>query len=235
MGRRPSQPLERDLQQHLEDLSRQVNNVPGKISTIVEESVKYLQNVYSREAQDEKNKMETVRKTMTLIEENIKVHDIMEGDVKKDIMAMETSLADCAATAKAVITRGITNKDRLTGLLQELKRESFISNRIKQESASLARNLGSNREVDVMSKTMVMAELHNTILGLYFENQAFTSPSPTRQVSIKPLPSIRRLPTLPLQVGTAPQQPGIMGTVGMCNRRVVRESMWNKSVVGCRS
>ena len=84
-----------------------------------------------------------------------------------------------------------------------------------------------------MIKTMVMAELNKTNPGIYHQNQTFTSPSPTSQVSTKPLPSIRRLPTLPLQVGTAPQQkggqPGIMGTVGMWNRRVARKSMWNES------
>ena len=77
MGRRPSLPLERDLQQHLEDLSRQVNNVPGKISTIVEESVKYLQIVYSREALYEKIEMEKARKTLTGIQEYMKVNVIM--------------------------------------------------------------------------------------------------------------------------------------------------------------
>ena len=37
--------LERDLQQHLGDIARQVNSLPGKVSTIVGESVKYLQNI----------------------------------------------------------------------------------------------------------------------------------------------------------------------------------------------
>ena len=43
----------------------------------------------------------------------------MEVEIKKDIMAMESGLADCAATAKAVITRGGRNRDRLKGFLQE--------------------------------------------------------------------------------------------------------------------
>ena len=132
----------------------------------------------------------------------------MEGDVEKDIMAMETGLADCAALANAVITRSERNKDRLTGLLQKMEGEAFILDRMKQESDSLNRNLRNYKEVDVMTKTMVMAELNKTNPGRYHQNQTFTSPSPTNQVSAKPLPSIRRLPTLPLQAGTAPQQHG---------------------------
>ena len=97
--RRPSLPLKRDLKRHLEDLSRQVNNVPGKISTIVEESVKYLQNVYSREALYDKIEMEKARKTMLGIEDHMKTHDIMEEDLKKDILVMETGFGDCAALA----------------------------------------------------------------------------------------------------------------------------------------
>ena len=45
-------PLERDLQQHLTELSKTVHNMPRKVSTIVEESVKYLQKVYSKEVED---------------------------------------------------------------------------------------------------------------------------------------------------------------------------------------
>ena len=39
-------PLERDLQQHLTELLSQVTSVPGKIGTIVAESVKFLENSY---------------------------------------------------------------------------------------------------------------------------------------------------------------------------------------------
>ena len=90
---------------------------------------------------------------------------------------METGLADCAATAKDVITRGGRNKDRLKVLLQDLERESVISYRMKQESASLARNLGNKG--GVVAKTMVMAELNKTNPDFHYQNQAFTSPSPT--------------------------------------------------------
>ena len=65
----------------MEDLSRQVTNVPGKISTIMEESVKYLQNFYIRKALDEKNEMEKVRKIMTGTEEHTKAGDIIKGEM----------------------------------------------------------------------------------------------------------------------------------------------------------
>ena len=57
-------PLERDLQQHLQDLSRQANNIPGKISTVVEESVKYLQDVYGKGCVDEKKEFVKTEKSL---------------------------------------------------------------------------------------------------------------------------------------------------------------------------
>ena len=57
-------PLERDLQQHLGDIARQVNSLPGKVSTIVGESVKYLQNIHSKESVSNKEEVELVKQVL---------------------------------------------------------------------------------------------------------------------------------------------------------------------------
>jgi hypothetical protein len=60
-------PLERDLQQHLKEISGQVNKVPGKVSIMVEESVKYLQHVYSKEATNGKIEVKMMEKGLSVL------------------------------------------------------------------------------------------------------------------------------------------------------------------------
>jgi len=187
--------LERDLQQHLQDLSRQANNMPGKISTVVEESVKYLQDVYGKGCVNERREFVKTEKSLYRIKEKVIAEDKVIEDVKEDIFAVETGLEECAAVAAAVTAGGERIRDRLASLLQMAERESIISMRLKEEATSLAKRYDNQREVDVLAKTMVLEGFNK----IYDHRQSFTSPAcPTRQVSYERVPSIRRLPTLPL-------------------------------------
>ena len=188
-------PLERDLQHHLEEVSGQVMKMPGKVSSIVEESVKYLKCVYSKEATNGRVEYEMMAKSLSGVEEKMKVENTMAGEMVEDIIALETGLTDIAALAEAVTVRGKGIKNRLTGLLHRLDREDSTSRRVLSDVFSLTRNL---RQMEDMDKTMVMEQLNATNPVVDDEDKASSpSPSLTRQVFTKPLPSIRQLPALP--------------------------------------
>ena len=188
-------PLERDLQHHLEEVSGQVRKMPGKVSSIVEESVKYLQCVYSKEATNGRMEYEMMAESLSGVSEKMKVENTLSGEMVEDIIAMETGLADIAALAEAVAGRGKRIRNRLTGLLLKLDREDSTSRRVLGDVSSLKRNL---RQMEDMDKTMGMEQLNATIPVVHDEDKASApSPSPTRQVFTKPLPSIRQLPALP--------------------------------------
>ena len=188
-------PLERDLQHHLEEVSGQVMKMPGKVSSIVEESVKYLKCVYSKEATNGRVEYEMMAKSMSGVEEKMKVENTMAGEMVEDIIALETGLTDIAALAEAVTVRGKGITNRLTGLLHRLDREHSTSRRVLSDVSSLTRNL---RQMEDMDKTMVMEQLNATNPVVDDKDKASSpSPSLTRRVFTKPLPSIRQLPALP--------------------------------------
>ena len=65
--------------------------MPGKISTVVEESVKYLQDVYSKSCVDERRDFVNTEKSLDGIKEKDIAEDKVVEEFKEDIFAiMET-------------------------------------------------------------------------------------------------------------------------------------------------
>ena len=65
-------PMEWDLQNHLIELSKTVQNMPNmKVSTILEESVKYLQKIYSKEAEDVADEVNLNKKVVDELREKV--------------------------------------------------------------------------------------------------------------------------------------------------------------------
>ena len=98
-------PLERDLQQHLTEMSKTVHNMPRKVSTIVEESVKYLQKVYSKEADDIDEEMNETKKMVVEWREKVMAKDPVPEDLMEKMIVMEKVLSECNALATAVTDR----------------------------------------------------------------------------------------------------------------------------------
>ena len=131
----------------------------------------------------------------------------LSGEIQEHLAALETGLADCAALADNVTIRGERMENKLAGLLQKLDMASSISDKMMGEVSSLARKVGNIKQMNNIVGTEVMQEMNLNTTNLV---SASPPPSPTRQVSTKPLPSIRRLPTLPLlTAATAPHQGGL--------------------------
>ena len=129
----------------------------------------------------------------------------LSGEIQEHLAALETGLTDCSVLADNVTIRGERMENKLAGLLQKLDMASSMSDKMMGEVSSLARKVGNIKQKNNIVGTVVMQEMNTTNLV-----SASPPPSPTRQVSTKPLPSIRRLPTLPLlTAATAPHQGGL--------------------------
>ena len=176
---------------------------------MVEESVKYLQHLYSKEAINGRIEVKMMEKGLSVLEDGMKANDTGSGEMVEDIIAMETGLTECAAMAEAVAGREQGIKDRMAGLLQKLNREESISMRILDE-VSITRKLGSLSQVEYIARNMGMQELNTTNPVKDDQRQVSPSPSPRRQVFTNPIPSIRQLPTLiVMAAGTLQQQGGM--------------------------
>ena len=120
-------PLERDLQQHLVEIIGQVDRMPGKVSTIVEESVKYLQNVESKKAVNVREEVELVKQVLEDTKGQM-VKSILPVEMMERMAALETGLADCTPLTEAVTARGERMEDRLARLVSLYLRPTlFIS------------------------------------------------------------------------------------------------------------
>ena len=74
--------------------------MPRKVSTIVEESVKYLQKVYSKEAEDVEDEMNVTNKMVVELREKVMAKD--PEDLTEKMIAMGKVLSECNALATAV-------------------------------------------------------------------------------------------------------------------------------------
>ena len=123
--------MERDLQNHLIELSKTVQNMPNmKVSTILEESVKYLQKIYSNLAEDVADEVNLNKKVVDELREKVVTkYSTPEGLVVK-MTAMEKVVSECNALAAGVPDRERRMKDRLAGLLLHLDREMISTRRM---------------------------------------------------------------------------------------------------------
>ena len=87
--------LERDLQHHLQEISKQANKVPVKLSTVVVESVKYMQEVYSKEGQDGRKELDKLETAMQGLKQQIQDKECNHIDIIEDLTNLETALAKC--------------------------------------------------------------------------------------------------------------------------------------------
>jgi hypothetical protein len=67
--------------------------MPRKVSTIVEEAVKYLQKVYSKEAEDIDEEMNVTKKVVVELREKVLAKDSVPEDLMKKMIAMEKVLS----------------------------------------------------------------------------------------------------------------------------------------------
>ena len=153
--------------------------------------------VYSKRVE-----VKMIEKALSVLEYEVKDEDTGAEEMKQDIIAMETGLAECAVLAEAVTGRRKEINERLAGLLHKLEREESLSRRIMDE-VSLTTD-----QVENMARTMVMQKVN--ISNPVMDDQRKVSPtaSPRRQVFTNPLPSIRQLPTLLGMVAATLQQQG---------------------------
>merc|ERR1719154_447229 len=116
-----------------------------------------------------------------------------------------------------------------------------VSDEIADEVASVTEQIRNTFPSDSMVRTLVKQEI-GTINPVMKDHHLYSTPSSSiMPVSTKPLPSIRRLPTLPLlHVATELPEVGLMtgnanrvienrkmmGKEGMSWRRVRREAGW---------
>ena len=195
--------MERDLQQHLQEISKQANKVPDKMSTVVVESVKYMQEVYSKEGQDSRKELNKLEKAVHGLKEPIQEKECNNIDIIEDLTNLETVLAECELLCKEITNKKDKNKQRLSRLQEQMQRSSFSQTKIEEVMKRFSRE-----------ETVVLTGKERTEVN--DSRHRMLSPSPRRQVLPNPLPSIRRLPTLPLLTaaspgGVRPQQGGVIG------------------------
>ena len=151
-------PLERDLQQHLTEMSKAVHNMPRKVSTIVEESVKYLQKVYSKEAEDVEDEMNVTKQAVVELREKVMDKDSVPEDLTEKMIAMGKVLSECNALATVVTDKEKRMKDRLAGLLLQLDREISCT-RVLVDKVSRVERETSDSQMRSMARAMVMKEM----------------------------------------------------------------------------
>jgi len=194
--------LVRDLQQHLQEISKQANKVPVKLSTVIGESVKYMQEVYSKEEQDGRKELDKLENTVHGLKEKI-LDKECNIDIIEDLTNLETVLTEYELLCKEVTNNKKKNKQRLSRLKEQMQRFSSSQTKIEEVIKRF-----SQEETDVLTGEK-RSEANS-------RRHAMFSPSRRRQVLANSLPSIRRLPTLPLLTaaapgGVSPQQGGLIG------------------------
>ena len=104
--------MERDLQQHLQEISNQTKKVPGKLSTVVTESVKFMQGVYKKEGQDGRKELDKIGSAMHDVKEQIQDQECNTNEIIEDLTTLEDVLAECELLCKEVTKGKEKNKER---------------------------------------------------------------------------------------------------------------------------
>jgi len=180
-------PLERDLQNHLTELSKTVHKMPGKISTIVLESVRYLQKVYSKEAEDVGDEISMTKKVVGVLKEKVVAKESGSEDLVEKMMDLEKVLSECNVLATSVTDRERRMKDRLADLLLQLDREISFTRRMVDRVSRIERET-SISQLENMSRAMVMEEMQTMMSDGLVQQQV---------PHMTPLPSLHRLPSPP--------------------------------------
>jgi len=215
--------LVRDLQQHLQEISKQANKVPVKLSTVVVESVKYMQEVYNKEGQDGRKELDKLEYTVHGLKEKVQEDESNYVDIIEDLTNLETVLAEYESLCKEVTIRKEENKQRLSRLKERMERSTSSKTKIEEVIKRFSRE-----ETDVLTE-----EKRSEANG---RKHAKFSPSRRMKVLANSLPSIRRLPTLPLLTAAAPgdvrpQQGGVIGcregTLDHGRRTIRMRKLWD--------
>lgn len=175
--------LERDLQQHLQELSNQTTKIPGKLSTVVVESVKYLQDVLNKEGQDGRQELNKVGCGLHELREHIEEKRENSLGVTEDLEKLMTILSECEMLDKAIMEVKERESGSVLRIKEKIQRLTVAQTKIKDVVMELGK---SDNDYPTRKERMD-------------KNPKRFTPSPNRQLLANPLPSIRRLPTLPLR------------------------------------
>ena len=77
--------MERDLQHHLQELSKQTNKVPGKLSMVVKESVKYMQEVNKKELKDGREELYKLGNVANSLKRHIEDNESKNNEITDEL------------------------------------------------------------------------------------------------------------------------------------------------------
>ena len=144
--------LERDLQQHLQEISNQTNKVPGKLSTVVMESVKYMQEVYRKEGQDGREELSKIGSDVHGLKKQIQVQESDNNKITEELTELETVLAECELLCKEVTKGKERNKQKLAYLQEQIQKSSFSQTKIEEEIMRFSRAEANDRRSKVLAR-----------------------------------------------------------------------------------
>ena len=173
--------------------------MPGKVSTIVLESVKYLRKVFSKEDTNIKAEVQFVVQLIKEMEGKMTSYSNVPGENIEMLGLLETVLADCAGLAEAVNGRQKRIENKLAGLLLKLDKMTSISRKMVELDFSSTDQVNNIIEMKILARNVANKEMSTSGPSAPVNHHQNCLPStPTRNVSTKPLPSFR-LPSLTLQ------------------------------------
>jgi len=180
-------PLERDLQQHLTEMLGQVNRVPGKISTIVEEFTKFLQNLSSYSKVDICKEIDSISEVLGKLKDEVGNNIARREEFKKKVESLESLVKECFLAAEIVTNKKNTLEAKLESVTDKVAIADDLNGEIEEGVATLKEKL-KKISTHNFANSIVTKELN-----MYNVKPEKT---PLSRVPTKPLPSIRRLPTL---------------------------------------
>merc|ERR1719495_587823 len=138
------------------------------------------------------------------LKQQIKDKECVNTDIIEDLTNLQTVLTECELLCKKATDKKEKNNQRLSRLQDQIQRSSFSQTKIEEVIKRFPRE-----ETDVLTGKK-RTEMNGSRYSLL-------SPPPKRQALANPLPSIRRLPTLPLLTAAPPcgvrkQQGGVIGS-----------------------
>ena len=208
--------LERDLQHHLQELSKQTNKVPGKLSIVVKESVKYMQQVSEKEGKDGREELYKLGNVANSLKRHIEDNESKNNEITEELTNLEAVLTECELLCKEVTKGKERNKQRLLKLQEQVQKFSHSKPKIdvKEVTKRFSRKDGLIRERRIKSNDM--------------KQQVF-SPSPIKRVLTNPLPTLRLL-SIASPGGGSPHQ-GVCGareeTVDLERRTLRMRRFWD--------
>ena len=153
--------------------------MPRKVCIIVEESVKYLQKVYSKEAEDVEEDMNLTKKVVVELREKVMARDSVPEDLTENMMIIGKVVSECNALATAVTDKEKRMKERLAGLLLKLDRE-ISSTKVLIDKVIRVERETSMYQMRSMARAMVMEEMQTKMPdGLVQQQVPHITPLPS--------------------------------------------------------